>query len=131
MVTRAELMKKTGLIGGGIGLALFAVFGLLQGAALGGAAGVSIANHIFGETTLKLLANELLPRIIVVASMLAGVIVSCLVFVVAGACLGVIGGFSLGLLYTPERAPEAAPERVEMRGLVNAPAIEEDGENLE
>ncbi len=112
MVTRAELMKKTGLIGGGIGLALFAVFGLLQGAALGGAAGVSIANHIFGETTLQLLANELLPRIIVVASMLAGVIVSCLVFVVTGACIGVAAGFLLGLLYAPAHAPEAAKETV-------------------
>lgn len=131
MVTRAELMKRTGLIGGGIGLALFAVFGLLQGAALGGAAGVSIANHIFGEATLKLLADELLPRIIVVASMLAGVIVSCLVFVVAGACLGVAAGFLLSLLYAPAHAPEAAPARVNMPGLANMPAVEEDGENPE
>ena len=110
MVTRAELMKKTGLIGGGIGMALFAVFGLLQGAALGGAAGISIANRIFGATTLKLLANELLPRIIVVASMLAGVIVSCLVFVVTGACIGVAAGFLLGLLYAPAHVPEPAKE---------------------
>ena len=128
MVTRAELMKKTGLIGGGIGLALFAVFGLLQGAVLGGAAGVSIANYIFGETTLKLMANELLPRIVVVASMLAGVIVSCTVFVVIGACIGVAAGFLLSLLYAPAHEPAPALERLDTTGKMNIPVSGGDSE---
>lgn len=112
MVTRNELMKKCGLIGSGVGVALFAVFGLLQGALLGGAAGLAIANHVFGETTLQLMANELLPRMIVAGSMLAGVIFSFVFFVITGATLGAAGGFLLSLTQAPEKAGELAHQTV-------------------
>jgi len=112
MVTRNELMKKCGLIGSGIGVALFAVFGLLQGALLGGAAGLAIANHVFGETTLELMANELLPRMIVAGSMLAGVIFSFVFFVITGAAMGAAGGFLLSLTQAPEKTGKLAHQTV-------------------
>ncbi len=102
MVTRSELMKKCGLVGSGIGLALFAVFGLLQGALLGGTAGVAIANYIFGANTFEVMGNDLLPRVIMAASMLAGVVISCVMFVVAGGVVGAAGGFALSLLTRSE-----------------------------
>ena len=108
MVTRSELMKKCGLIGSGVGVALFAVFGLLQGALLGGTAGLALANHVFGETTLVMMANELLPRMILAGSMLAGVIFSLAFFVITGAAMGVAGGFLLSLAHAPEKAGELA-----------------------
>lgn len=110
MVTRNELMKKCGLIGSGVGVVLFAVFGLLQGALLGGAAGLAIANHVFGETTLELMANELLPRMIVAGSMLAGVIFSLVFFTVTGAAMGVAGGFVLSLTQAHAKTSELSGE---------------------
>ena len=102
MVSRGELMKKCGLVGSGIGLALFGVFGLLQGALLGGTAGIAIANHIFGANTFEVMGNDLLPRVIMAASMLAGVVVSCVMFVVTGGAIGAAGGFALSLLTRSE-----------------------------
>ena len=107
MVRKAEIVKRCGLIGAGIGTALFAVFGLLQGALIGGTAGLAVANHIFGATTLELLADELLPRIIVAASMLTGVLVSLVAFVVAGAGAGAAFGYALALIATPAEAPKS------------------------
>ena len=112
MVTRSELMKKCGLIGSGLGVALFAVFGLLQGALLGGTAGLALANHVFGKTTLVLMANELLPRMILAGSMLAGVIFSCMFFVVTGAAIGVAGGFLMSLVHSPAKSGEFAAQTV-------------------
>ena len=101
MVNKGELMKKSGLVGAGCGVAMFAVFGLFQGALIGGAAGLAVARYIFGETTLQIMANELLPRVVVAASMLAGVLASCAFFVVTGAAAGVAGGWLLSLLHAP------------------------------
>jgi hypothetical protein len=114
MVTRGDLMKKCGLVGSGIGLALFAVFGLLQGAMLGGTAGIGIANYVFGANTFEVMGNDLLPRAIMAASMLAGVVISCVMFVVAGGAVGAAGGFALSLLRHSEAkqgeyAVETAP----------------------
>ncbi len=73
---------------------------------LGGAAGLAIANHVFGETTLELMANELLPRMIVAGSMLAGVIFSLVFFTVTGAAMGAAGGFLLSLTQSPVKSGE-------------------------
>jgi len=114
MATRTEIAKKCGLIGAGAGVCLYAVFGLLQGAAIGGAAGLGIAKYVFGSGTLALMANELLPRIVVAASMLAGVLVSCVAFVVSGGVAGALCGLAIGTLAnTSEEAymiPDAVPE---------------------
>ncbi len=114
MVTRTEIAKRCGLIGAGAAICLYAFFGLMQGAAIGGAAGVGLANYLFGSSTLALMANELLPRIIVAASMLAGVVISLVSFVAVGSAVGAVVGFALGMLARPSgdsyMVPEAVPE---------------------
>ena len=104
MVRKGEIMKRCGIIGAGAGLAMFGVFGFLQGALIGGAAGLSVANYVFGENTFALMANEILPRVIVAGSMIAGVVVSCTMFVVFFSVAGVAAGYALAMLQT---APEA------------------------
>jgi hypothetical protein len=101
------VVKRCGLIGAGIGMALFAVFGLMQGALIGGTAGLAVANHIFGQTTLEIMADELLPRIIIAASMLTGVVLSLVAFVVGAAAAGAAFGYALALLATPAEAPKS------------------------
>ena len=71
------LARKTAYIGAGAGLVLFALFGLLPGSLLGGAAGINIAGWLFGLP----LNPGLLSRIIVLAFMLIGVLVSGIVIV--------------------------------------------------
>jgi len=103
---KSVLTKKCGLVGAGAGLALFAVFGLLQGALIGGTAGIGIARYIFGAGTLELMANELLPRVVIAASMLAGVMVSCIAFVVMGGVIGAACGYVLALAMGASEAAE-------------------------
>lgn len=97
MIQKSVIIKKCGLIGSGGGLALFAVFGLLQGALIGGTAGIGIARYIFGAGTLEIMASDLLPRVVIAASMLAGVLVSCIAFVVMGGVIGAACGYALAL----------------------------------
>jgi hypothetical protein len=80
--------KKLAYMGAGCGVVLFAVFGLLPGSFLGGAMGLNIAGIIFGTPV----GSGLLPRMIVAASMLAGVMVSGLMFIMASTTLGWLGG---------------------------------------
>lgn len=98
MITRGDVVKRLALVGGGTALGLYAVFGFLQGAAIGGAAGVGLVNYLFGQSTMALMADELLPRVMIAASMLAGVVVSLVTFVVAGSVAGAGAGFMASLL---------------------------------
>jgi small-conductance mechanosensitive channel len=79
-----SLSRKTAYIGAGAGLVLFAIFGLLPGSLLGGAAGIKIAGVLF---TLPL-EPGLLSRAIVLASMLMGVVVSGITIVTATSTAG-------------------------------------------
>ena len=106
MSQKIDITKKCGLIGAGIGLALFAVFGLLEGAMIGGTAGIGIVNYIFGQGTLEIMGGELMPRIMIAASMLAGVMVSCIAFVVAGSVVGAAGGYVLAVSIGASEAAE-------------------------
>lgn len=106
MTTKTAIVKKCGLVGAGAGIALFAVFGLLQGALLGGTAGVAVANHIFGANTFEVMAGDLLPRIIVAACMVAGVGVAFAILVSAGTMIGVVAGYLLALAQQKEAANE-------------------------
>jgi len=76
--------KQAAYIGAGAGLVLFAIFGLLPGSLLGGAAGIKLAGLLF---TLPL-DPGILARIIVLLSMLIGVMVSGITFVTATATTG-------------------------------------------
>ena len=82
---KTNKMAKKGLyIGAGIGLVLFAIMGLLPGSFIGGVIGINIASSLFGTP----LSTSLLPRMIVGASMVLGIITAGMVFVVGSSIAG-------------------------------------------
>ena len=85
---KTTISRKTAYIGAGAGLVLFALFGLLPGSLLGGAAGINIAGWLFGLP----LNPGLVSRIIVLAFMLIGVLVSGIVIVTASTTVGWLVG---------------------------------------
>jgi hypothetical protein len=76
--------KKLAYMGAGCGVILFAVFGLLPGSFLGGVMGLNLAGILFGTPV----GAGLLPRLIVAASMVVGVMVSGTMFIMASTTLG-------------------------------------------
>ncbi len=102
---KTTISRQGAYIGAGAGLVLFAIFGLFPGSLLGGAAGIKFAGMLFGLP----LESWLLSRAIVLASMLAGVLVSGSVIVTASSTLGwLIGG---ALSVAVEHNTLAAAER--------------------
>jgi hypothetical protein len=85
------LSRKTAYIGAGAGMVLFAIFGLLPGSLLGGAAGIKLAGMLFGLP----LESGIMQRVIVLASMLTGVLASGVTIVTATATLGWLAGAAL------------------------------------
>jgi hypothetical protein len=79
-----SISKNAAYIGAGSGLVLFAIFGLLPGSLLGGAAGIKIAGMLFGLP----LDPGILSRVIVLASMLAGILVAGITIVTAASAAG-------------------------------------------
>jgi len=103
MKTR-EIAKKGLYTGAGVGLVLFAITGLLPGSFIGGMIGLNIAGSIFGTP----LEASLIPRIIVGASMVLGIIVSGMVFVVGSSLLGWLVGSAVDTVkYGKKTAAEA------------------------
>ena len=82
------LSRKTAYIGAGAGTVLFAIFGLLPGSLLGGAAGIKLAGMVFGLP----LDPGIISRAIVLASMLVGVMVSGIAMITATATAGWLVG---------------------------------------
>ena len=89
-----EATKKGLYIGVGAGLVLFAIVGLLYGSFIGGVIGLNIAVGIFGLP----LSASVLPRIIVGASMVFGIMLSGLVFVSGSAIIGWLAGNAIDAL---------------------------------
>jgi hypothetical protein len=86
-------MTRQGVyIGAGAGLVLFGLFGILPGSLLGGAAGINVAGMLFGLP----LEPGLVSRVIVLASMLVGVLVSGTVIVTASSSIGWLAGAVVG-----------------------------------
>lgn len=99
-----EIAKKGLYIGAGAGLVLFAITGLLPGSFIGGVIGLNIAGSIFGTP----LGPSLLPRLIVAASMILGICISGVVFVVGASLLGWLVGYTAeAIKYGKEAAIEA------------------------
>ncbi len=89
---KAEGMAKKGLYTGvGAGLVLFALIGFLPGSFIGGVVGLNIAGSIFGLP----LSASLLPRVVVGASMVLGVMLAGVVFVAGGAVSGWLTGSAI------------------------------------
>ena len=89
---KTTLTKQGAYLGAGAGLVLFAIFGLLPGSLLGGAAGIKFAGIFFGLP----LEPGLISRLIVLMSMLVGVLVSGTVIVTATSAIGWLAGAALG-----------------------------------
>ncbi len=83
-----EMAKKGLYIGAGAGLILFAILGLLPGSFIGGMIGINIAGSFFGLP----LESTIISRLIVGASMILGVFMSGVVFVVGASSLGWLMG---------------------------------------
>ena len=81
---KSSISRKSAYIGAGSGLALFAIFGLLPGSLLGGAAGIKVAGMLFGLP----LDPGILSRVIVLSSMLVGVLVAGIAIVTAASAAG-------------------------------------------
>jgi O-antigen/teichoic acid export membrane protein len=82
------ISRKTTYIGAGAGIVLFAIFGLLPGSLLGGAAGIKLAGMFFGLP----LDPGIISRAIVLASMLVGIIVAGITIVTATSTIGWLVG---------------------------------------
>jgi len=101
---KTTIARRTAYIGAGVGLVLFALFGLLPGSLLGGAAGINIAGWLFGLP----LQPGLISRMIVLAAMLIGVLVAGIVIVTASST---IGWFVGKVLESGVHAREAGEEK--------------------
>jgi len=88
---KTTLSRKTAYIGAGAGMVLFAIFGLLPGSLLGGAAGIKLGGMLFGLP----LESGIIQRVIVLASMLVGVMVSGVTIVTATTTMGWLAGAAL------------------------------------
>ena len=85
---KTTLSRKAAYLGAGAGLVLFAIFGLLPGSLLGGAAGIKFAGMLFGLP----LEPGVVSRSIVLLSMLVGVMVSGIAIVTATSTAGWLVG---------------------------------------
>jgi hypothetical protein len=85
---KTTISGKSAYIGAGAGLVLFAIFGLLPGSILGGAAGIKFAGMLFGLP----LDPGIVSRAIVLASMLMGVLVSGIAIITATSTAGWLVG---------------------------------------
>lgn len=103
MKTR-EMAKKAAYLGAGVGLALFALVGFLPGSFLGGIVGLNIAGSLFGTP----LTSTLLTRLIVGVSMLLGILVSCMIFVVGSSTIGWLIGNVIDTLRVGKTMPAEA-----------------------
>ena len=106
---KTTISRKSTYIGAGAGLVLFAIFGLLPGSILGGAAGIKFAGILFGLP----LEPGMVSRAIVLASMLVGVLVSGIAIITATST----AGWLLGRVLDPSMsmAQDTAQEKAVIR----------------
>lgn len=97
----SELSKRFTYIGAGIGLVLFALFGLLPGSFIGGVLGLNIAGKIFGIPITPTVPT----KIIIALMMILGVIVSAVLFITTTAIAGSLIGYIIGAIF--EKKPVA------------------------
>lgn len=104
---KERMTEKMVYIGAGVGLVLFAIFGLLPGSFIGGVMGLSLAGMLFGTPV----EPGVFSRIIIAMSMLLGVLVSGLVFVVATSTIGWLAGTAVDAFRIGKK--EEAPAEVQ------------------
>lgn len=97
-----ELSKRFTYVGAGIGLVLFALFGLLPGSFIGGVLGLNIAGKIFGIPITPTVPT----KIIIALMMILGVIVSAVLFIMSTAILGWLIGYIIGAIFEKKTVAE-------------------------
>jgi len=105
---RGEIAKRGLYVGIGAGLVLFVLAGLMPGSLIGGVIGLRIVNAVTGGP----LGSELIPRIVVGVSMLAGIITSALICVMGP---GVVG-WGIGHLIDSAREEVEMEEKAAVQG---------------
>lgn len=98
----SELSKRFTYIGAGIGLVLFAIFGLLPGSFIGGVLGLNLAGRIFGIPITPTVPT----KIIIALMMILGVLVSAVLFITTTAISGWLLGYIIGAIFEKKSAVE-------------------------
>lgn len=106
-MTTKEMSKKGLYVGTGMGLLLFALVGLFPGSMIGGVLGLKIAGSLFGSPV----EAALLPRAIVAVSMIIGVIVAAITFVLGTGILGWFAGSVVDSIRARHEVQAEAPAR--------------------
>ncbi len=83
-MSKKETANKGLYVGVGVGLILFVLAGLLPGSLLGGLVGLKIVELTFGGP----MSHAILPRLILAVSMLGGIMLSAVVYVMGSGMLG-------------------------------------------
>ncbi len=100
---KTTLSRKAAYLGAGAGLVLFALFGLLPGSLLGGAAGIKFAGMLFGLP----LEPGIISRSIVLLSMLMGIMVAGIAIVTATSTAGwLLGNIAKSSISMPVQTAE-------------------------
>src|SRR5512146_782897 len=102
-----SISRRAAYIGAGSGLVLFAIFGLLPGSLIGGAAGIKFAGMFFGLP----LDPGIISRAIVLTSMLAGVLVAGIAIVTAASAAGWLLGRMIEVAAPQKASPAVALNR--------------------
>ncbi len=97
---KTGMANRLSYIGSGIGLALFVVSGLLPGSFIGGVLGLKVTGVLFGLPV----EPTVVSRAILAVSMLVGVLVTGVVFVMAGAVCGWLLGVVVDAIARPKKA---------------------------
>jgi hypothetical protein len=99
---KGEFATKGLYAGTGTGIILFLLMGMFPGSLIGGAVGLMISSALFGPPV----EPTIMPRIILVLSMVTGVLTSAAVFVVGLS----VSGWAIGAaIDTVQMAKEGAP----------------------
>jgi hypothetical protein len=106
MNMKNSMAKNGAYIGAGAGLVIFAVYGLLPGTLLGGAAGLNLAGTLFGLP----LESGLISRALVLVSMLMGALVAGTVIETATTSVGWLVGRVIDSAAPQKAAAEAEME---------------------
>jgi len=88
--------SKTGAyVGAGIGLALFALFGLLYGSFIGGIVGLHLTGQVFGSPA----EFGILARMLLALGVMFGVLLAAVVCVTGSAIIGYLVGCAVDLVH--------------------------------
>lgn len=88
---KEKLANKMGLMGAGVGIALYAIMGLMPGVFVGGVVGLQLAGLLLGMPV----EATVIARIIVAVSMLGGALISGLMFILGSASVAWLVGFAI------------------------------------